>query len=48
MNSRNGNGNRADVMRVLLAVGMLALLALLDDSPGPQASAAAQNASASR
>ncbi|HEU5135924.1 MAG TPA: hypothetical protein VFU13_12315 [Steroidobacteraceae bacterium] len=48
MSSRNRDGNRADVMRVLLAVGLLALLSLLDDSPAPPGPAAAQGASVSR
>jgi len=47
MNSRNRDEDRADVMRVVLAVGLLALLALLDDSPAPQATAAVNSAAVS-
>jgi hypothetical protein len=42
MNSRTENG--ADVGRVLLALGLLALLALLDDSRPAQTVAATPNA----
>jgi hypothetical protein len=48
MNSRNRQENRADVMRVLLAVSVLALLSLLDNSPAPQVSAAASSVAAIR
>lgn len=43
MDPRNRDQNRADVMRVLLAVGILALLSLLDNSPAPAVSIAAQS-----
>jgi hypothetical protein len=47
MNSRNREENRADAVRVLLAIGVLALLSLLDDSPR-QVSSAAQTAAITR
>jgi len=44
MKSRNRAENRADIGRVLLALGLLALLSLLDETHAPPATAAAQSA----
>jgi hypothetical protein len=44
MNSRNRAENRADIGRVLLALGLLALLSTLDESRAPPAANAAQSA----